>query len=67
MSPMKKSSDSGGMDVYAHVRVAVHLLSRGQGTEFAWDAGLNIPARFASSVVQGVLDAMNSGVLADLS
>jgi elongation factor G len=56
----------GGMGVYAHVRVAVHALSRGQGTEFAWGAGLNIPARFASSVIQGLQDAMDSGVLAGL-
>jgi elongation factor G len=56
----------GGIDLYAHVRVAVHALRRGQGTEFAWQAGLNIPARFASAVVQGLQDALNSGVLAGL-
>jgi hypothetical protein len=32
----------GGVSVYAHVRVEARALSRGQGTVFAWNAGLNI-------------------------
>jgi elongation factor G len=56
----------GGVGVYAHVQVAVHALSRGQGMELAWNAGLNIPHRFAAAVVRGLQDALNSGVLAGL-
>jgi elongation factor G len=56
----------GGVGVYAHVRVAVHALSRGRGKVFAWNAGSNIPAKFAPAVAQGVQDAMNAGVLAGL-
>ncbi len=55
-----------GIGVYAHVRVAVRGLSRGQGTIFAWNAGLNIPAKFAPAVSQGIQDAMNAGVSAGL-
>jgi carbon monoxide dehydrogenase subunit G len=32
----------GGIGVYAHVRVEIRALSRGQGTIFTWNAGLNI-------------------------
>lgn len=56
----------GGIGVYAHVRVSVHALARGQGTVFAWNAGLNIPAKFAAAVSQGVHDVMRTGVLAGL-
>jgi elongation factor G len=55
-----------GIGVYAHVRVAVRALSRGQGTIFAWNAGLNIPAKFAPAVSQGIQDVMNAGVSAGL-
>jgi elongation factor G len=57
---------SSGVGVYAHVRVAVRALDREQGTIFDWNAGLNIPARFAAAVVQGIQNAMNAGVLAGL-
>jgi elongation factor G len=57
----------GGFGVYAHVRVAVRGLSRGQGTIFAWNAGLNIPAKFAPAVSQGIQDAMNAGFRLDLN
>jgi len=56
----------GVIGVYAHVRVLVHALSRGQGKVFAWNAGPNIPAKFAPTVAQGVEDATNAGVLAGL-
>ncbi len=56
----------GGPGVYAHVRVGVRALNRGQGTVFAWNAGLNIPAKFAAAVTQGIQDAMNAGVSAGL-
>lgn len=56
----------GGVGVYAHVRIAVHPLGRGQGKVFAWNTGSNIPAKFAPAVAQGVQDAMNAGVLAGL-
>jgi elongation factor G len=49
--------------VYAHVRVAIRPLSRGQGTIFEWNAGLNIPAKFANAVSQGVQDAIAAGKL----
>ncbi len=52
--------------MYAHVRVAVRSLSRGQGTVFAWNAGLSVPARFVPAVAQGVEDAMSDGELAGL-
>ncbi|HXH51593.1 MAG TPA: hypothetical protein VNM47_19815 [Terriglobia bacterium] len=55
-----------GISVYAHVRVAVEGLSRGRGNVFSWNAGLNIPAKFAPAVTRGVQDAMNVGVLAGL-
>lgn len=54
----------GGIAMYAHVRVSVHPLDRGQGVVFAWNAGLNIPAKFAPAVSQGVHDVMRAGVLA---
>jgi elongation factor G len=56
----------GGIGVYAHVWVAVHGLSRRQGTIFAWNTGLNISAKFAPAVSQGIQDAMNAGVSAGL-
>ena len=56
----------GGLGVYAHVRVGIRALNRGQGTVFAWNAGLNIPAKFAAAVTQGIQDVMNAGVSAGL-
>ncbi len=56
----------GSLSVYAHVRVEIRALNRGQGTVFAWNAGLNIPAKFAAAVTQGIQHAMNSGVSAGL-
>ena len=56
----------GGVGVYAHVRVEVRPLSRGQGTMLAWNAGLNFPARFVTPVLQGIQDALVTGVLAGL-
>jgi elongation factor G len=55
-----------GIGEYAHVCVTVHSLSRGEGTVFAWNAGLSIPAKFVPAVAQGVEDAMNTGELAGL-
>jgi elongation factor G len=55
-----------GTPVYAHVRVTARALSRGKGVIFAWNAGSNIPARFAPAVAQGIKDAMDTGVLAGL-
>jgi hypothetical protein len=52
--------------VYAGIRVEVRPLARGKGTVFAWNAGANIPARFATAVAQGVRDAISKGVLAGL-
>jgi elongation factor G len=56
----------GGTGVYAGIRVEVRSLTRGKGTVFAWNAGANIPARFATAVAQGVRDAMSKGVMAGL-
>jgi elongation factor G len=56
----------GGIGVYAHVRVEVRALSRGQGTTLAWNAGLNIPAKFISAVLEGIQDVLNAGVLTGL-
>jgi elongation factor G len=55
---------TGSGDEYAHVRISVHPLRRGQGNVFAWNAGSNIPAKFAPLVMQGIQAAMTSGVLA---
>lgn len=66
VSDGKVIRQSGGIGVYAHVRVAVRSLNRGQGTVFAWNAGLNFPARFVPAVARGVEDAMDSGELAGL-
>src|SRR2546426_1071684 len=56
----------GTSGVYAHVRAEVRPLNRGQGTVLAWNAGLNIPAKFVAAVMQGIQDAINDGVLAGL-
>jgi elongation factor G len=56
----------GSIGVYAHVRVAVHALSCGEGRIFSWSAGSSIPAKFAPAVARGVQDAMDNGVLAGL-
>ena len=53
-----------GSDVYAGIRVEVRSLNRGKGTSFAWNAGANVPSRFANAVAQGVQDVMSAGVLA---
>src|SRR5437870_12254198 len=53
----------GSLGVYAGIRVEVRSLARGKGTVFAWNAGANIPARFATAVAQGVRDAISTGVL----
>jgi elongation factor G len=66
VSDGKVMRQSGGVGVYAHVRVAVRPLNRGQGTVFAWNAGLSFPAMFVSAVAQGVEDALNAGELAGL-
>src|SRR6266851_1910790 len=54
----------GSTGVYAGVRVEVRSLARGTGTVFSWNAGANIPVRFATAVAQGVRDAVSAGVLA---
>jgi elongation factor G len=56
----------GAIGVYAHVRVEIRALNRGQGTMLVWNAGLNFPTKFVSAVLQGIDDAMNAGVLAGL-
>jgi len=53
-----------GVGVYAGIQVGVRPLDRGKGTVFAWNAGANIPARFAAAVARGVQDAISGGVLA---
>jgi elongation factor G len=55
-----------GIGVYAGIKVEVRALARGKGTAFAWNAGANIPARFAVAVARGVQDALSAGVLAGL-
>jgi elongation factor G len=55
-----------GTRVYAGIQVEVRPLARGKGTGFAWNAGANIPARFAVAVARGVQDAISAGVLAGL-
>ena len=55
-----------GKGEYAHVQVTVRGLTRGHGTALAWNAGPNIPVKFAPSVLEGIHLAMNTGVLAGL-
>jgi len=55
-----------GTGVYAGIQVEVRPLARGKGTVFAWNAGANIPARFAVAVARGVRDAISAGGLAGL-
>jgi elongation factor G len=49
-----------GIDVYAYVRVEVRALGRGEGTIFAWNAGLQIPAKFVRAVSEGIQDALTT-------
>lgn len=60
----KITSRRNGIDVYAHVRVEVRALNRGEGTIFAWNAGSNIPAKFVPAVSRGIQTAMDAGALA---
>jgi len=53
-----------GRAFYAGIRVEVRSLSRGEGASLAWNAGANIPSRFANAVVQGIQDVISAGVLA---
>lgn len=53
-----------GSALYAGIRVEVRSLNRGKGASFAWNAGANIPSRFANAVAQGVQDVITAGVLA---
>lgn len=52
----------GARSEYAHVRVSVRPAERGRGAILEWNAGVNIPAHFSSSVLLGVHDALNAGV-----
>jgi len=56
----------GGTGVYAGIRVEVRSLSRGKGVAFAWNAGSNIPSKYAAAVIQGIRDTISTGVLAGL-
>lgn len=62
----KAIRQQGGQGVYAHVRVTVRALKRGQGTVFAWNAGSNIPSQFATAVMEGIGQITDAGVLAGL-
>jgi elongation factor G len=66
VSDGKVIRQAGGVPAYAHVRVAVHSLNRGQGRVFTWKARLSFPTRFVSAVARGVDDALNAGELAGL-
>ena len=56
----------GGTGTYAGIQVEVRPLPRGKGIVFAWNAGANIPARFAVAIAKGVQGAISTGVLAGL-
>jgi elongation factor G len=51
----------GARSEYAHVRVSVRPAERGRGAILEWNAGANIPAQFASSVLRGIQDALQAG------
>jgi elongation factor G len=48
--------------MYAHVQVTVRALERGRGIVFAWNAGSNIPVKFATAVLEGIHKAASAGV-----
>jgi len=54
----------GGGGLYAGICVEVRSRNRGEGTSVAWNAGANIPSRFATAVAQGIQDVISAGVLA---
>src|SRR5262249_29196871 len=56
----------GSTGLYAGIRVEVRSLSRGRGIAFGWNAGANIPSRYAAAVTQGIQDAISAGALAGL-
>src|SRR5207302_2814242 len=39
-------------------------LNRGKGASFEWNAGANIPSRFANAVAKEIQDVISAGVLA---
>jgi len=53
---------SGSKHEYAHVRVSVQPGQPGRGVELAWNAGLNIPVRFVSAVIEGIQTALERGI-----
>jgi len=54
----------GGTGLYAGIRVEVRSLNRGKGASFAWNAGANIPSRFANAVAKEIQDVISAGLLA---
>src|ERR1700722_17659018 len=52
----------GMRNEYAHVRVGVRPTERGRGVILEWNAGVNIPALFYSSVLRGIQGALHAGV-----
>jgi translation elongation factor EF-G len=51
----------GMRNEYAHVCVSIRPVDRGRGVTLEWNAGVNIPARFYSPVLQGINDALHEG------
>src|SRR5258705_7853895 len=60
----KIARQRGGTGLYAGIRVEVRSLNRGKGVSFAWNAGANIPSRFANAVAKEIHDVISTGVLA---
>jgi len=60
----KIARQRGGTGLYAGIRVEVRSLNRGKGASFAWNAGANIPSRFANAVAKEIQDVISAGVLA---
>ena len=60
----KIARQRGGTGLYAGIRVEVRSLNRGKGVSFAWNAGANIPSRFANAVAKEIHDVISAGVLA---
>lgn len=61
----KHKKQSGGRGQYGHVHLKIQPLTRGEGFQFE-DAivGGVVPGRFVPAVEKGVVDAMESGVIA---
>jgi elongation factor G len=62
-SETKIARRRGMRNEYAHVVISVRPAERGRGAILEWSAGANIPAFFSSSVLRGIDDALQAGII----